>query len=217
MPLALICSERSPERELGGTALWRSNIERRIVGSAAAARAEAAARPPQIILVDRDLPDAAGLVNALRQGGQTRRVSVVVLARGDFEPREAELMGAGANAILRLPAGPEWDDRVHRLMNVPLRREIRLDVELRVRLALGAHATLPGVALNLSTAGMLVVCGGAMKVGDDVHFSLPLPPRAVRGHGTVIRLQYPDRYGLEIASVEGDGRQHIRHFVESAG
>ena len=43
-------------------------------------------------------------------------------------PHESE-----ANAILRLPAGPEWNGRLERLMAVPVRKDARFPVSFDVQ------------------------------------------------------------------------------------
>ena len=72
----------------------------------------------------------------------------MVAARGDFDPSEVELLEAGANAILRLPAGPEWDERLPRLMDVPVRREARFTVHFDVEAAAGAEDPAAALAIN---------------------------------------------------------------------
>ena len=44
----------------------------------------------------------------------------------------------GENAILRLPVTPEWDERLERLMLVPIRREARIHVSFEVEARTGS-------------------------------------------------------------------------------
>lgn len=218
MLVALICSRMSLDRDLAGTVLWRDNIERRIARSPEEAHAQAAAARPNIILVDHRMPDAAALVGQLRQDPLTQRISIVALAQGEFEGPELEMLQAGANAILRLPAGPDWDDRLYRLIHVPVRKEIRVGVYLQVSAAFGPVAE-PFLArtLNLSVNGMLVESDWPLAVGDDVSFGFQIPgrPGIISGTGTVVR-KAGNLYGLELTHVHGDGRKRIRELVEGA-
>ena len=94
---------------------------------------------------------------ALRADAVTRRASIVVLARGDHDPLEVELLEAGANAILRLPPGPEWEPRLRELLAVPVRRQARLAVHLQVEgFRVGRRCPWRALALDLSQTGMLL-------------------------------------------------------------
>ena len=114
---ALICTQKDLGVDLGQTLLWRNGVERQVVGHQEEALLVAMAARPQLVVVDRDLPGAGRLVTGLREDPLTRQLSIVVVARGDFDPAEVELLEAGANAILRIPAGPEWNDRLQRLID----------------------------------------------------------------------------------------------------
>jgi DNA-binding response OmpR family regulator len=107
MVSVLICTHSELEKELGHTLLWRQDVERHVVSRLEEARMMALAARPSIVVVDRELPWAGRLVSALREDPSTRNLSIVVVARGDFDPSEVELLESGANAILRLP----WNSR----------------------------------------------------------------------------------------------------------
>src|SRR5438445_11803371 len=106
MPLALILSGDSLERELGQTVLWRRNTERRLARTLDEARRHVAAQRPDIIVIDQSFPDAAAAVAGLRQDARTRSGSMVALARGDLDSAQIALRHAGVNASARLPPGP---------------------------------------------------------------------------------------------------------------
>src|SRR5918994_141893 len=106
MSAVLICTHADTiEKDLGGTLLWRQGVDRRVCGKQDEARMFAVAARPQVVVVDRDLPWADRFIAALRDDASTRGLSVVVMARGDFDPGEVDLLEAGANAIPRLPPG----------------------------------------------------------------------------------------------------------------
>jgi CheY-like chemotaxis protein len=218
---ALIVSPEPLDAELGETVLWRQNVERYAATSADEARHLASAGRPDILVVDERVDNAAALVAQLRQDPLTRGVSIVALARGDFDSSELALLEAGANAILRLPPGSDWDDRLERLIHVPLRRAARFDVHVRIDSRLEAAGRIfPVTALNLSVNGMLVESREGLCVGDDVQFAFRLPESedVVAGAGTVVReAGPPGHFGVELTHVEGEGRVRIKHYVESAG
>jgi CheY-like chemotaxis protein len=220
MAIALICSQAELDAELGHTLLWRAGIERHLATRLEEARLMAVAARPDIVIVDRELPRSDKLVAALREDPSTRGLSIVVAARGDFDPSEVDLLEAGANAILRLPAGPEWDERLPRLMDVPVRRNARFTVHFDVDAVPGAGDPTAALAVNLSMSGMLLESPLGLSVGDEVQLSFQIPESEaeVKAVARVVRLAGPGQYGVEFRRVEGEAAQEkLREFVAGAG
>jgi CheY-like chemotaxis protein len=216
VPVVLICSAAELQHELAGTLLWRQDVERRLATEADEAQRMAEAGRPDLIVVDRDLPGVEQLVTALRRSAVTRRVSIVIMARDDFDPVEAALVACGANAVLRLPPDPEWDERLTRLMSVPTRKDVRLMVQFDVEARPGQGITSSlATALNLSLNGMLLECSFALQIGDDLDFRFELPgtDEPIVGCGRVVRRAGSSRYGIEFYGIEGDGADIVRWFV----
>lgn len=218
MPIALICSQAELEGELGHTLLWRAGMERHVATRLEDAQMMAVAARPDIVVVDRELPRSDRLVAALRDDPATRGVSIVVAARGDFDPAEVELLEAGANAILRLPAGPEWDERLPRLLNVPVRREARFPVDFEVDAVFGSGEAASATALNLSVSGMLLESPVPLAVGDDVDLRFQVPDEGglVAATARVVRVGGAGRYGVEFRGVDGGASDRLRAFVTGA-
>jgi CheY-like chemotaxis protein len=218
MVSALICTHSDLEPDLGRTMLWRQDVDRHIVSRLEEARMMALAVRPSIVVVDRDLPWADRLVAALREEPSTRALSIVVVARGDFDPGEVQLLESGANAILRLPVDADGDRRLERLVNVPARKEARFSVSFRVdTYAAGAGGPEPAQALNLSQHGMLMEATGTLRVGDRMEMEFPLghePPPA-RATGRVVRVAGASQYGIEFTDTGADLAARLRHFIET--
>lgn len=214
---AVVVSAVDLSRELQGTLLYRSNVERQRATAYVEVRQLAQAGRPDVVVVDSALAGATALVAALRQDPLTRSLAIVALGRSEFSFGHLDLLEAGANAILPLPPGADWDDRLMRLVHVPVRKATRLPVDLAIEGGMRGGLQFPGRALNLSVNGVLLECRQALEVGDDLRlaFELPAQQGRVRGTGTVVRLRPPQQYGVEITSVEGDGRVRIKRYVES--
>jgi DNA-binding response OmpR family regulator len=197
--------------------LWRSNVSRREASTPDEAHAQAVAERPDVILVDGRMAGAASLVGRLRHDAATHTVSIVAIGSDELGASDLDLLESGANAILRLPSNPEWDDRLYRLIHVPLRRAARFEIQLQVDAGFGPEGeSFRGQGVNLSVNGMLLESERRLHVGDDLSFAFQLPgvSGVVEGTGTVARLAGAHQYGLELTHVKGDGRQRIRAFVE---
>jgi len=218
MVSALICTHADLASDLGQTLLWRQDVDRRVVTRLEEARMMALAARPSIVVVDRDLPWAGRLVSALREDPSTRGLSIVVVARGDFDPGEVELLESGANAILRLPVDAEGDQRLQRLVDVPVRKEARFSVSLSVEaFAAGREEGEPGLARNLSLHGMLMETQAALAVGEHValRFALGEDPLPVRMRGRVVRLAAAALFGIEFIDVEDETSARLRRFLDA--
>jgi hypothetical protein len=218
MSVVLICSPESLDAQVDGTALWREGVVRHTASSPEKARKLLERTPVQLVVVHRDLPGAVEFVYSLRRQPDTRGVSMVVVAPEEFDPGEVELLEAGANAILRLPPSPEWDERLTRLMHVPARGTIRLPMNLEVLTHPGSSVeTVVALALNISTNGMLIESSFELKIGVDLdlEFRLPEDEVPIRGCGRVVRVAPRNRYGVEFYGLEGDGPQRVETFIQA--
>jgi hypothetical protein len=218
MVSALICSPTALEDELQDTLVFRNGFDRHLARRADDALMLAIEVRPGLVIIDADLMDAPQLITGLRGGEATRHTSIVVIARGDFDPDEVELLEVGANAILRLPASEDWTPRLERLLHVPLRKEIRLPVDLKVEaFAAGVPEPEPGEAVNLSTRGMLLETWASLHTGDDIDLCFRLPPDAqdLRAAGRVVRLAGPSRFGVEFTELGSDVPPRIARYLET--
>jgi CheY-like chemotaxis protein len=217
MPAILICSPQPLDKHLEETVLWQDDIERYVVSSAEEARERLGQARVNLLAVHRDVPDALQLVRSVRQESDTRRLSLAILAPAEFDPGELELLEAGANAILRFPATPEWNERLTRLMDVPVRKAVRFPVHLGVLAYAGATAgAISATALNLSERGMLLESKHAPRLREDLDFQFQIPgePTLVKGCGRVVRFAPRNAYGIEFDGLEGDAPGQIRSYLD---
>jgi CheY-like chemotaxis protein len=214
---AALASPTDLSRELEGTALFRSNVERVTVSGIEDVRRLADQGRLDVLVVDSALPGAAGLVAAVRQDPATRAIAIVALGRREFGFEHLDMLEAGANAILTLPPGRDWDDRLMRLIHVPARRATRFPVDIAVEGGRGSGLSFTGRAVNLSVHGLLLECPQLLEVGEDLRFSFVMPGVAavICGTGTVVRSGPQSRFGVELTHVEGDGRVRIKRYVEA--
>lgn len=220
MPDVVICSSEDLAPALGGTVLWRQDFQRHFAGTLDEARSALDAVRATLVLVERDLPWAKDIVKAIRQDADTRRCSLAVLAHGDFQPVELELLEAGANAVLRLPPGEDWDKRVARLLQVTARRDTRVPVHLRLEATLGAaEDPFTATTVNLSETGMLIAAPVRLGLGQELDFALQLPGISglVSGRARVVRLAKHFEYGLEFTDLGGEFLDRLRELLQRPG
>jgi CheY-like chemotaxis protein len=214
---AVVLSPSSLASELGGTVLFRRNVERVAAASVDDVRLQADAGRIDVVVIDAALPGAAALVSALRQDALTRTTAIVALGRSEFGFDHLELLQAGANAILPLPPAQDWDDRLMRLIHVPVRKTTRFPVSLSLHGGLRDGVSFTARVVNLSVHGLLLESHHPLQVGEDLRlaFDMPLGHGTVEADGTVVRQAHADRFGVELTHVAGDGRVRIKRYVEA--
>lgn len=210
MTTLLIWTRPELEADLSRTPLWRDELERYVTAKRDDARALLFATEPHVIVVDRDLLGADDFMASLRAQPLPHPVSIVALTR---DPSAA----LDVDAVLALPAGPEWDDRLVGVLQAPTRAQERFDVHFDVE-TLPQQGAGPqrGLVRNLSAGGILIECASLrIRPGDDVRLSLPLPglQSPVRGRARVVRQPVEEHLGLRFEAFSGDGDVRVREFL----
>jgi hypothetical protein len=214
----LIYANRDLESDLCHTLFWREDLERYVVDRAEDARMLAFTAEPHVVVVEREMPGVHDLIASLRNGSFPHPVSIVAVSHVPGVPEDEEAPADGVDAVLSLPAGPAWDDRLDPLLQMPTRKDARFDVHFDVETLLRQKpAAHRGLALNISARGMLIECSDLrLRPGDDVALSLPIPGGiAVEGRARVVRTPVEERLGLRFEAFAGNGDARVRDFVAS--
>jgi diguanylate cyclase (GGDEF)-like protein/PAS domain S-box-containing protein len=219
----LVVGSDSLSGELSPTVLGRPDVDRMFVQDSAAALAAAAGAHATLVVADLPRTEAISLVRGLRSDPRTRPCAIVWLNRSGRADEEADLMRAGANAVIAPPIDPFlWDRRLEELLSVPPRRAARIPVRLRdwsqfVRGRDEAEA----VVLNIGARGVLLEIARPLELGGKVGLSFELPgdPAEVAVVGQVVRVGPggDELYhaGIEFLVYRADARERIAQFVEA--
>lgn len=207
--------------ELGGSVLFRSDIERTLVSDPGDVAAAAFRLLPHLVVIkDQPAETAEELVRQIKGTPETRRASVVVILPGAAAGAEMALRRAGASLAIAAPLVPSlWDGRLEELLAEPRRRDARIPAWFVVW-PHSREAALRGTAVNLSVRGMLLETDQPLKLGTTLELSFELPGGAPGdGVGQVVReAPYAGgarRYGVDFIVLRGDSKRHINAFVES--
>lgn len=214
MAVVLICSPRSLDRDLQETVLFRAGIEREQLRSIAELQSRLNTGNVSLICIHRDIPGGEAFIKAVRRSPTQKKISIIGLSESDFDPSEVEVLEAGANAILRLPPGDDFNERVGRLMEVPARRDVRLPVRLQVAASAGFGSTVPVLALNLSSTGILVESNHELSMGDEINIALRFEDSGeiFSAVAHVTRNAGPNRYGAKFTSIT-KGEEALKTFL----
>jgi hypothetical protein len=178
---------------------------------------------PALVVLGTRLVDETVVELVRRLRASCRGVSILAVARVDDPPGcEGELLGAGANAVLRRPLDrfvlESW---IGKLVSVPRRVRARVPVHVQV---VGSSSRAPGVhfyalSRNLSLHGMLLASPVRIEQGDfDLELDLPEPEGRLRALGRVARdapeVGWPYvGYGIEFLFLPEPGQRAIARMV----
>ncbi len=162
-------------------------------------------------------PARPGWFRRSAQDPTTRSTAIVVLGRSEFGFDHLELLEAGANAILPLPPGQDWDDRLMRLIHVPVRKTTRFPVNLQPagRPALGRRLRRARRQPERARRAARVPAFAPRGRGRAARLRHAAGHGLVQADGTVVRQAHADRFGIELTHVAGDGRVRIKRYVEA--
>ena len=209
----MACAKRDVKPELSGTVIGRGGVEVYRVEKIADARLIASSLGVGVILVDRDFPDAAGLIKLFRKDPATRERSIAVLIRGPKSATDREWLNAGANDVFHVPPDADWDERFSKLVTVPMRQESRLAVNFSAK----SNPDGSGAVLNVSPGGMLLQSDRELEADEELNFDFLLPDgTVVSGRGRVARIAPARCFGIEFISFVGEGRDAVLDFLKSA-
>jgi hypothetical protein len=217
LPTVLICARPDLEADLCHTLFWRDDLERYVVERTDEARMLALTTEPHVVVVDLSLPEADRLIAALRNQTLPHPISIVALRHGLLEPLGPEIPSGDVDTVLSLPSGPEWDDRLVDVLQVPTRKQARFDVHLDVVTRLRpTPLSHHGLVLNMSSGGILIESKGLhLHPGDDVDLSLSLPGVSVpvEGRARVVRQPVEARLGLRFETFANNGDASVRNYL----
>lgn len=181
--------------------------------------------PPDVILLDADLPDMNGfeVCRKLRVDPLTEAIPVIVLT-GKSQPQWAQNT-AETSAVASVPLGIDTArllNMIQMVLTTPLTRRTapRASVELGVDY-IYADTTGTGKTLNLSQDGMFIVTANPPEVGAHliVHFALP-DTEPLEGTGQVVWIRrpdmehpYPPGMAVQFLKLPPEARPAIASFV----
>jgi hypothetical protein len=212
----LICGSGPISDALRETPLGRGALQRHVAPRAAAAAGAATKVKPRLILVDRGLPGASELILKLRKTPPTIGSSIVVVAQGDFDTDELAMLENGANAVLRFPPGPDWEERLQRMLDVPVRKQVRVKADFEFAGEF-ENQKATGRVINLSRTGMLMECNVALSVGEPFVFKLEVGyDDIIEGKARLVRIAGPKQYGCEFLDMDAWAAKKIEIYVDQA-
>lgn len=209
-----------------GSILFQETILRRrdmaistaLAGSEGLTRARV--EQPNLIIFGYDLFDmtAPEFCREIRADEATRAISLLLVCDRDATDHGDLCLSAGCNDVIFRPLQkPELDDKVERLTNIPVRRQLRTITKIEISLENNGRFIL-GRSLNISANGMLVEVQRMLPQEGPVrvHFYLPGDPRPLQMLAEVLRAEFTgsmSKYGMRFLNPTEHDRERIARYV----
>lgn len=209
-----------------GTLLFQETILRRrdmqiktaLAGSEGLARARE--ERPNLIIFGYDLFDmtAPEFCREIRGSDDTRAISLLLVCDREHQEHGDLCLSAGCNDVIFRPLQkPELDQKVERLTNIPVRRQLRTITKIEVSLEKNGRFLL-GRSVNISSSGILVEIDRVLPHEGPVrlHFYLPGDPRPLQLMAEVLRAEFTgsmSKYGMRFLGPSEEDRERIARYV----
>jgi response regulator RpfG family c-di-GMP phosphodiesterase len=209
-----------------GALLFQETILRRrdmVIATALAGSeglSKARAERPNLIIFGYDLFDmtAPEFCREVRHDELTRGISLLLVCDREHQDHGDLCLSAGCNDVIFRPLQkPELDEKVERLTNIPVRRQLRTITKIEVSLEKNGRFVL-GRSINISSSGMLIEVDRVLPHEGPVrlHFYLPADPKPLQIVGEVLRAEFTgsmSKYGVRFLSSTEEDRERISRYV----
>ena len=209
-----------------GTLLFQETILRRrdmqIMTALAGTEGLAKARMemPSLIIFGYDLFDmsAPEFCREIRSDEVTRAISLLLVCDRQHQDYGDLCLSAGCNDVIFRPLQkPELDQKVERLTNIPVRRQLRTITKIEISLEKDGRFVL-GRSVNISSTGMLLEVDRMLPQNGPVrlHFYLPADPRPLQISAEILRAEFSGsmpKYGMRFLDPTEEDRERIMRYV----
>lgn len=175
---------------------------------------------PNLIIFGYDLFDmtAPEFCREIRHDELTRGISLLLVC-DRAQPDHGELcLSAGCNDVIFRPLQkPELDQKVERLTQIPVRRQLRTITKIEISVEKNGRFVLAR-SVNISSTGMLVEVDRMLPQDGPLrlHFYLPADPRPLQLQAEILRAEFSGampKYGMRFVELTEEDRTRITRFV----
>ena len=175
---------------------------------------------PNLIIFGYDLFDmtAPEFCREIRENDDTRGISLLLVCDRKYTEHGDLCLSAGCNDVIFRPLQkPELDQKVERLTNIPVRRQLRTITKIEVSLEKNGRFVLAR-SVNISSSGMMVEVDRMLPQEGPVrlHFYLPGDPKPLQLLAEILRAEFAgsmSKYGMRFLEPNEEERERIARYV----
>ena len=175
---------------------------------------------PNLIMFGYDLFDmtAPEFCREIRADEATKGISLLLVCDRETREQGDLCLSAGCNDVIFRPLQkPELDQKVERLTNIPVRRQLRTITKIEVSLEKNGRFVL-GRSINISSTGMLIEVDRMLPQEGPMrlHFYLPGDPKPLQIVAEILRAEFAgsmSKYGMRFVDPNEEERERIARFV----
>ena len=175
---------------------------------------------PNLIIFGYDLFDmtAPEFCREIRESDDTRAISLLLVCDRNHSEHGDLCLSAGCNDVIFRPLQkPELDQKVERLTNIPVRRQLRTITKIEVSMEKNGRFVLAR-SVNISSTGMMVEVDRMLPQEGPVrlHFYLPGDPKPLQILAEILRAEFAgsmSKYGMRFIEPTEEEKERIARYV----
>ena len=176
-------------------------------------------RPVDAVLLDGDMPDAAGLIDTLaqRKDGDQPRIIAFLNAKAD----SGEAFQIGAHFVLYKPISRDRAlvslEYALRSAGKDRREQDRQPVHLATKISCGAVDAAPVTLLDLSPSGTAILSQRRLPSDSKLYFEFQAPGQnaTVRMSGNLVWQDLQGHAGIRFSNVPAASRKVLENWLQS--
>ena len=175
---------------------------------------------PNLIIFGYDLFDmtAPEFCREIRESEDTKAISLLLVCDRNHSEHGDLCLSAGCNDVIFRPLQkPELDQKVERLTNIPVRRQLRTITKIEVSMEKNGRFVLAR-SVNISSTGMMVEVDRMLPQEGPVrlHFYLPGDPKPLQILAEILRAEFAgsmSKYGMRFIEPTEEEKERIARYV----
>jgi two-component system, OmpR family, alkaline phosphatase synthesis response regulator PhoP len=175
---------------------------------------------PNLIIFGYDLFDmtAPEFCREIRESDETKAISLLLVCDRSHSEHGDLCLSAGCNDVIFRPLQkPELDQKVERLTNIPVRRQLRTITKIEVSMEKNGRFVLAR-SVNISSTGMMVEVDRMLPQEGPVrlHFYLPGDPKPLQILAEILRAEFSgsmSKYGMCFLEPTEEDKERIARYV----
>lgn len=177
---------------------------------------------PDLIVLDFYMPGMNGdeVCRTLKTDKRFKDIPIIMVSKSSRTEDIEECFKAGCNAYITKPIKQtELLDKAAELMNIPVRRSMRIFVKIEIEGSSRSELFF-GRTENISSDGIFIICDKNLENNSNViiKFFLPGSKDEIVVKGTIVRTDLSKNigYGIKFTEISEESKNKLQNFIDNS-
>ncbi len=175
---------------------------------------------PDLIVLDFYMPGINGdeVCRIIKSDPALKDIPIIMVSKSSKTDDIEKCVKAGCDYYITKPIRQtELLDKAAELMNIPVRRSIRIFVKIEIEGKSGMQSFF-GTSENISSDGIFIVCEKNLELNSHVtlKFFLPGTKKEIIVKGEIVRIDHSKNigYGIRFIELSKEAQDELRNFTK---